>query len=202
MVPTPTVPDADPILQAAAQSLEAGQHRPDPKALTQALLHAEANTRQQRRQYPAEAVHGTWRLCFTAPKKPRLQADTPTTSGFYIPFLAVAQIAFLPDPTQPEALTIQNQLRLPGLNITFTGPARYHSRKNLLAFDFTHLAITLLGIPLYRGSVGRQQGAPFGDRPISKLPFFAFFAATESYVAARGRGGGLALWIKSPQTPT
>ena len=32
--------------------------------------------------------------------------------------------------------------------------------------------------------------------PIAKLPFFAFFLITENLIAARGRGGGLALWIK------
>jgi len=36
----------------------------------------------------------------------------------------------------------------------------------------------------------------FYDQPIAKLPFFAFFLVTEDFIAARGRGGGLALWVK------
>jgi len=36
----------------------------------------------------------------------------------------------------------------------------------------------------------------FYDQPIAKLPFFAFFLVTEDFIAARGRGGGLALGLR------
>ncbi|MBE9256152.1 hypothetical protein IQ228_01760, partial [Dolichospermum sp. LEGE 00246] len=36
----------------------------------------------------------------------------------------------------------------------------------------------------------------FNEQPIAKLAFFAFFLVTEDMIAARGRGGGLALWIR------
>ncbi|MEY3298237.1 MAG: hypothetical protein RLZZ597_1497, partial [Cyanobacteriota bacterium] len=44
---------------------------------------------------------------------------------------------------------------------------------------------------------GRVGADHFPSTPIAKLPFFAFFAATDQYLAARGRGGGLALWVKT-----
>ena len=36
----------------------------------------------------------------------------------------------------------------------------------------------------------------FYEKPIAKLPFFVFFLVTENMIAARGKGGGLALWVK------
>ena len=36
----------------------------------------------------------------------------------------------------------------------------------------------------------------FDGQAIAKLAFFAFFLVTEDMIAARGRGGGLALWIR------
>jgi hypothetical protein len=62
-----------------------------------------------------------------------------------------------------------------------------------LSFDFDTLCIRVLGakfkIPLK---------AKITDyRPSPKDPFFIFFHVDEDIIAARGRGGGVALWART-----
>lgn len=169
------------------------------KQVTAALLRAEQQTKQQRHQFSVEALLGTWRLRFTAPKKPAYKAGQPTASGFYIPRLAVATISFSRDAN--NCLTIQNQLQVGPTRLRFTGPAKFLPKKNLLAFDFVRLQVLVGGLRVINLSLPSKtaKAENFATAPVAKLPFFSFFAAQESYVAARGRSGGLALWAKQPE---
>ncbi|MBE9141413.1 hypothetical protein IQ254_30190 [Nodosilinea sp. LEGE 07088] len=181
------------MLQVAASGA-----KPEAKPVTAALLAAERQTKQQRRRFSPEALLGTWRLRFSAPKKPAYKSGQPTGSGFYMPGIAVATLSFSRDRDAADQLTIQNQLRVGPLKLRFTGPAKFLSKKNLLAFDFVRLqllvgSLTLINLPL-RGKTAQDD---FATTAVGKLPFFAFFAAAEDYIAARGRGGGLALWVKA-----
>lgn len=167
------------------------------KQVTAALLKAERQTKQQRQQISSEALLGTWRLWFTAPKKPAYKAGQPTSGGFYMPGLAIATICFSRDDDQ---LTIQNQLQVGPTRLRFTGPAKFLPKKNLLAFDFVRLQVLVGGLSLINLPL-RSKAAKtgdFADTSVAKLPFFSFFAAQKGYVAARGRSGGLALWVKQP----
>ncbi|MGF1459243.1 MAG: hypothetical protein ACFBSG_09470 [Leptolyngbyaceae cyanobacterium] len=192
-------PDRSPddvITQALQGFTQTGAQRPDGKVLTAALLELERSAKQARQMVTADELLGRWRLCFTASKKAKFKAGQPIGSGFYIPKLAIAQLAFAPYPEREGLFQITNQLHVGPLKLQFTGPARRCDGKNLLAFDFTRLLVTGFGLPIYRGAVGQRRSGnqDFQDMAIAKLPFFAFFAATEQYIAARGRGGGLALW--------
>ncbi len=173
--------------------------RPDGKAVTAALLQLEKQAKQERFTIPQADLLGTWQLCLSAGKQAKYKAGQPVGSGFYIPQLAIASIQFALDPVQPNRLQIANELRVGPLKIRFTGPARYPGKKNLLAFDFTQLSIHCFGLRLYQGKFAarKYQASTFEATAIGKLPFFAFFAATEDYIAARGRGGGLAIWVKA-----
>jgi len=53
---------------------------------------------------------------------------------------------------------------------------------------------------VYSGEFRGGKEKEIYDQPIAKLPFFAFFLVTEDFIAARGRGGGLALWVKETWT--
>jgi hypothetical protein len=177
----------------------AGQQRPGRLTLTRALLDQERQAKQQRWTMAVDDLLGTWQLCFTAPGKPTYKSGQPTGQGFYIPGLIRATLGFSKDPEQPTGLTIQNQLQIALLKLRFTGPARVLPQKNLVAFDFDRLQLmignlTLLSIPV---RAGRSQQTSFEETPVGKLPFFSFFATTKPYLAARGRGGGLALWKQS-----
>lgn len=184
-LPTPQV------LEVAASGA-----KPSAQQVTAALLDSERQTKAERRQFSPEALLGTWRLRFTAPKKPTYKAGKPQGSGFYVPGLAIATIRFNRD--DHDQLTIQNQLQVGPAKLRFTGPAKFLPKKNLLAFDFVRLQVlvgnlTLINLPL------RSKAAKAGDfatTSVAKLPFFSFFVTEEGYVAARGRSGGLALWVK------
>ena len=196
------------LSQAALAFCDKTLKRPTPDLMVKALLAGEVATKQQRLSYPVDALWGDWRLCFaTGTRKLRQRGGIALGSGFYVPKLAIAKISFHPlkltgesgesAETAASAGTIRNQARLGSLAMTFTGPCRYEGKKNLLAFDFTDVEITAFGRSLYKGNVGgKEQALPFGDRRIAKLPFFAFFCITEDFIAARGRGGGLALWVR------
>jgi hypothetical protein len=190
--------------RAAASPLEAAAaHRPWPASTqtTEALLAAERLAKRQRSLIEPQALLGTWRLRFTAPKKPVYKAGKPTGKGFYVPGLAVATLRFSQEAATGDRLTLENQLQLGPLKLRFTGPAKALPKKNLVAFDFVRCQLflgplTLLNLPL-RGRSATE--ADFAATPVAKLPFFAFFAAQDDYIAARGRGGGLALWVKVPE---
>jgi len=79
-----------------------------------------------------------------------------------------------------------------------TGPAQYLGKKNLLAFGFTHIQLCLFGRAIFSRELrgGKATAIDFYHQSIAKLPFFAFFLITEDLIAARGRGGGLALWVR------
>lgn len=179
------------VLEAAASGA-----KPSASQVTAALLEAERQTKTERRQFTPESLLGTWRLRFTAPKKPAYKAGKPRGSGFYVPGIAIASLCFSRD--DDDQLTIQNQLQVGPAKLRFTGPAKFLPKKNLLAFDFVRLQVlvgdlTLINFPL-RSKAAKAED--FAATSVAKLPFFSFFVAEEGYVAARGRSGGLALWVK------
>jgi hypothetical protein len=176
----------------------AGLTRPKGSELTAALLKLEQAAKQNRLVIPQASLLGSWRLCFSASKQAKYQSGQPVGSGFYIPKWAIARITFATSDASEAPLSIANELNMGPLQMRFTGPARYPGKKNLLAFDFTELTVKCLGARVYRGAVGskKRAGQVFADVAIAQLPFFAFFAATEEFIAARGRGGGLAIWAR------
>lgn len=184
-------------LAQAAIAFRQGTPRPPAASVVAALLAAEKATRQGHTRFSLEAIAGRWRLCFATGVKKNRQGVTRVSRGFYLPQWIPAYISFTPGMADRPGV-ITNQIALAGLRLKFTGPCRYQAKKNLLAFDFTQLQLDMLGATLYRGDVrgGKAQADNFEQRAIAQLPFFAFFQVTEDYIAARGRGGGLALWIR------
>lgn len=183
--------DADAIMAAATTA----NRSPDAAMLTRALLLEEKSAKGQ--PVDTQALEGTWQLRFTVPKRPRLQNGQPTQRGFYIPSVVKAEIGFQ-SRADATPLAIHNRLKIGPLAVLFTGNAKPVG-KQIVAFEFTQLTVTLAQIPLYRGQV-RTAPLPAENRT-GKAAFFGFFATTRHYVAARGRGGGLAFWIRSSPAP-
>lgn len=93
-----------------------------------------------------------------------------------------------------EVMRMVNSVRLGALELRFDGVGRLQGRRPLLVFSFDRLRL-LLG-----GRVLIERVLPAPD-PLRR-PFFALIAAegpgpgsTPRWLAARGRGGGLALWL-------
>ena len=176
--------------------------RPAVESVVNALLQAEKTAKQERLTYPLNALLGQWRLCFTTGTRKRQKGGIALGKGLYLPRFTPAYIGFHASEatiaSQGEEVEISNQVQLGGLRLKFTGPAKYLGKKNLLAFDFTQLQLEVFGKKLFSTGVrgGQAKAAAFSNQPIAQLPFFAFFRITEDFIAARGRGGGLAVWIR------
>lgn len=85
-------------------------------------------------------------------------------------------------------LRLANSVRIGALELRFEGAGRLEGRRPLLVFSFERLLL-LLG-----GRVLIERALPQPD-PLRR-PFFALIAAERPlWLAARGRGGGLALWL-------
>jgi hypothetical protein len=189
------------VLAKAAASFQGKiSDRPDAKTVVAALLEAERTAKQQRITYEYPNLLGRWRLCFaTRTQKARNRSGISLGKGYYFPKISPAYLSFTPANLENQG-AISNQIQLGLLKLRFSGLTKYLGKKNLLAFDFTRIEVLVLDRVLYSGEVrgGKQKEAEFEQRSIGTLPFFAFFLVSDQLIAARGRGGGLALWIREP----
>ncbi|NJK29147.1 MAG: hypothetical protein HC940_02835 [Acaryochloris sp. SU_5_25] len=192
---------------AAAHSVLAGKF---PKVSSQEVLGMllEIEKDAQIRVSPQFAKFvGTWRLCFvTGTKKPHYCQGQLVGRGFYIPRWVKMQIVYSPsNPTayNPQAVDnlgqIANQVNWGGLSLSLTGPARCWPKKNIMVFDFTRLQVKAFGKTLYNGFIrgGQASEQNFWSEHVRTQAFFAYFLVHDQALAARGRGGGIALWVKT-----
>jgi hypothetical protein len=182
------------LKQAATASI-----RPVSAAVTQALQQAETTAKQEKLAISFDDLLGEWQLCFaTGAKKSPQRRGIVLGKGYYFPKFIPASIAFTRDSESATTGTATNQVQVAGFRLKFTGPCRYPGKKNLLIFDFTEIQISLFDRQIYQGKIrnGKTNSTDPLELPISKSPFFAFFWATTDGIAARGRGGGLALWVR------
>ncbi len=70
---------------------------------------------------------------------------------------------------------ITNSLQFGSLQFKLNGPARYLGKKNLLAFDFTHMELSLFSKAIYKGGFRGGKPTNFESQSIAKLPFFCLF---------------------------
>ena len=189
------------ILQRAANYFTEQTNLPSSSEVVNALLEAEKTAKKEKISYSWEDLIGNWRLCFvTGTKKTRKKAGVVLGAGRYLPRLVKISLNY---SSQEESLanqgTVENRVEIGSLQLSLTGPVKFVAPKNILAFDFTRMKIKLLGLTLYNGYIrdGEAKEANFYDERISKQAFFAYFYITDSAIAARGRGGGLALWSKN-----
>lgn len=182
--------------QATLAFRDSAVSRPDANKVVEALLQAEKSARLYPQEFSFDQLIGEWRLCFATGTRKLRQGGIKLKKGYYLPKFGRAQISFARDETGAEK--IGNLAKVGQLQLNFSGPARYQTKKNLLAFEFTQFQLcwgkTVLRSQPVRGGVEKEKA--FGETAIAKLPFFAFFLITEDFIAARGRGGGLAIWIK------
>ncbi|WP_338461629.1 hypothetical protein VZH09_11370 [Synechococcus elongatus IITB7] len=162
----------------------------DAAVLAEQLLTAERSARSQRPQVSAEALEGVWQLQAVLNKTGRLQrwpSFLPATLEYRW--------------TEAESGQITNQVCLAALRFRFQGPCQFETGRNLLWFDFEQWQLAWGDRLLLQGRLRRSAPAALRDRlqqrPRPKLPFFHYFSVTPDAIAARGRGGGVALWLRS-----
>jgi hypothetical protein len=182
------------ILHQGAQS----SNRPTIAELKTALQSAEVTARKEKIAIPFDSLLGEWRLCFATGASKDKSKGVKIGRGYYLPKFIAASIAFTQDLTSSITGTATNKLSIGNIQIQFTGPCRYPGKKNLLVFDFTQIELKIFDKIVYQGKIrSGKTGIPNIETiSISKLPFFAFFWAGTNEIAARGRSGGMALWVR------
>lgn len=199
------------LFQAAEAVLQGSSSRPDPESVVDALLGAEKISRKTRSSHPFTCFIGNWRLCFvTGTQNARRNAGVILGAGRYLPSLLRITLSYSPLslPLPPaidssadsyEAGRVENQVSLAGFRVTLTGPAKLLPRRTVVAFDFTHLTLHLFGRKIITRAIrgGHEADQTFFQDSIKNQAFFVYFLVQDSIIAARGKGGGLALWARA-----
>ncbi|CAI8372622.1 MAG: Uncharacterised protein [Cyanobium sp. ARS6] len=145
------------------------------------LLDLEKQARRQGSGLTAGDLVGYWQLNTVWPKG-RNQADA--FNGWLLRRIG-ACLEISEDVS--DGLQLRNAVSLAGLTLQFTGPGHLNGRQPLLKFRFERVELTLGGLMLLKRDLPTPQSG--GE------PFFALISRnTEGWLAARGKGGGLALW--------
>ena len=190
----------DSILDQAVQGMATSSELlPTSTAMVETLLQAEKNTKQTKAHHLYSQLLGVWRLGFiTGAKRSRQRAGIVLGAGRFLPKWVKIYLAYSQSDSSLDQGTIQNQVELGPLQMVLTGPTQFWTKKNILAFDFTRIKVLLSGLKLYEGFIrgGRDREAKFYRQSLKEQAFFAYFLVEDRCIAARGRGGGLALWIR------
>lgn len=132
-------------------------------------------------------LQGRWDLIQVWPKAARHPSGLSSQ-------LLRALAARLEIATDANGLQLSNAVTLGPLELRFRGRGELQGRRPLLLFGFDQLELTLAG----RTLLHRTLPAPDPRR----RPFFALIHRhQDGWLAARGRGGGLALWRLAAAVP-
>lgn len=191
------------LIENAAQSLITKSASQPPAAeVLSAILEAEKAAKKDKRIYGFKQLIGDWRLCFiTGTKKTQNRAGIVMGAGRYLPNFVTVKLSYLPsqngeENSEFEAGRVENSVGVGLLSFALRGPVKFLPKKNILAFDFTKATVKVLGKTIYDNYVrgGKKSEESFYQKKVGQQAFFAYFLITEKAIAARGRGGGLAIW--------
>ena len=148
------------------------------------ILALEQTARSQGSEIQPTSLEGVWRLKQTWTR----EGNRPSPGTDPLLRSLGAQFSL---SSSSDGWTIVNQVMLGALRLRFEGPARLSGPRPLLLFHFRTVELTLGSITLLNRSIP--------EPPSQRQPFFALIAtsANGQWLTARGRGGGLALWMKS-----
>ena len=145
------------------------------------LLELEKQARRTGSGLTASNLEGCWQLNSVWPKG---QTEANALNGWLLRRIgACLEISTSSD----EQLQLRNAVSLAALTLQFSGPGELQGRQPLLKFRFERVELMLGKLTLIK----RKLPSPEDGRE----PFFALISrSAEGWMAARGRGGGLALW--------
>jgi hypothetical protein len=198
-----------PVLDQTVQFLthSSTSAAPVTEAIVEALLSAEKTAKQA--QIHCVQLMGHWRLGFiTGTQKSRQRAGVVLGAGWFIPGWIKIQLSYStdllgashPDSSAPklDRGTVHNSVAVGPLEFSLLGPFQFRPQKNILSFDFTRMMLKVSSLKLYEGHIrgGQAREVAFYQQPLKKQAFFSYFLVRERFMAARGRGGGLAIWTR------
>ena len=149
------------------------------------LLALERQCRRSGSGITMASLIGTWRLRATWSRD---GSPAPAASAALLRGLGACLI--LSGEETDGALRIANQVNLGSLRLRFDGEAELTGRRPLLMFSFRSVRLSLGKLTLF------ERGLPQPDA--RRMPFFALIGLDreQGRLSARGRGGGLALWMR------
>lgn len=128
---------------------------------------------------------GDWRLVYTTGTK---KTEDEIGRINYVPITAVQRFDM-------SERFIRNGVYLGPISLEFEGTLCWIEERRRLEFDFEELKVCglSLGLPDFvRSAIGMRSSTPY-----KKQPAFNFVAADDRIAAARGAGGGVALWLRN-----
>lgn len=188
------------IIKQAANLKASKSELPNSAEVVANLLELEKEFKQEKKAGSLSNLIGCWNLRFiTGTKKSQDRAGIVLGAGRYIPQWIKIQISY--ETEQSSSLNtgrVKNTVKLAFFQLSLSGPLKFIPQKRLLAFDFTSLNLTILGIQIYNGYIrnGSEKEAKFPATEIKHQAFFSYFLIEDNLIAARGRGGGLAFWSR------
>jgi hypothetical protein len=151
------------------------------------LLELERSSRQQGSGIDGTSLCATWWL-------DQLWGRRQARSMARAAALIRALQACLEIRMEAERLVLRNSVTVGALSLCFFGHGQLQGRRPLLQFSFDRLQVRWGERILLERSLPQPE--------TRKLPFFALIALERQgeggWLAARGRGGGLALWRLKP----
>ena len=172
---------------------------PSSGALVDALLGCEKQKAKDLESISLKSLIGTWNLRFiTGTKKTRKKAGVILGTGRYIPHLIGISIRYESENPSSNQGKVTNSVKIASIQLSLTGPIEFFPKQRILAFDFTYLKFAIAGKNIYQGYVkqGKQRESEFFSSKLKERAFFKYFSILENAIAARGKGGGLALWSR------
>lgn len=173
---------------------------PNSAQVVNSLLKQEKISKKAENNYSLADLIGTWDLRFiTGTQKTRKRAGIILGEGKYIPQLIKIQIVYQAEQPESNLGKIINSVTLAFIQLSLSGSIKFIPQKNILAFDFTYLKISVWGINLYQGyfQAGLSREIEFPGKKLKDQAFFTYFLIKDNFIAARGKGGGLALWRRT-----
>ena len=203
-------------IQLAVDYLQGSGQKPNTQEVVDALLAEERQSRKAKHRYQYDDLVGTWRLGFvsgtqtTESKSNGLPVKKPG-KGRFIPSFTKIEITYkkqeetssiersnLVVRPNVRSNSVENKVVIGPLRICLLGPTLFKPALNVLAFDFTSLAVSVGSWVPYKGEIrgGQKKNNEFREQSLKEQAFFSFFLVKDGYIAARGKGGGLALWTR------
>ena len=201
---------ADALVEQAIAYIRSNCKAPNRQETVKILLAQEKAARAASQPIALAQLTGHWRLTFiTGTKKSRQRAGVALGAGRFLPNwikIAIAYEASSIDSTEANQASdpapvgrVENRVGFAGVDLMVSGPIQLYPRRRVLAFDFIKVRFALAGAKLFDGYVkgGEAREKAFAEKSLLDQAFFTYFWVTKDFIAARGRGGGLAIWVRA-----
>ncbi|MEM6593088.1 MAG: hypothetical protein AAF651_14660 [Cyanobacteria bacterium P01_C01_bin.73] len=197
----------DPLRQSVEFIRRERSDAPDAAAVVAALQTLEKDRRRQRQSASLSDLFGVWQLGFiTGTQSSRKAAGGLLGAGRFIPKWIGIKITYSPATDSDRIHSkgdgvsgrVNNTVSLGMIQLAVSGPINFLPQRSTLAFDFTQIKVSIGEKALYSAYLGdgQEREADFFGRSLKDQAFFTYFLITSDCVAARGKGGGLALWVR------